>query len=365
MQAASDYKDIFGADNFYLELMDHGLPIERLVREGLLNIGRQLELRPIATNDSHYVTQDQADSHAALLCVQAGNTLNDPNRFKFDGDGYYLKSSGEMRQYWDGEVPGVPDNTLLIAERVESYEEVYSHKDRMPVFEVPEGYDQGTWLHAEVMKGLKWRFPDGPPDGYPERIEYELGVIIQKGFPAYFLVVADLIGYARSVGIRVGPGRGSATGPWSRGVDVELDTLGVEDEETYKLLSRGDTRSAGGSASRCCRRMSTSRLFGSPPSGTTSDSGWARCATSVATSSSRSSRRARRRGSTHVHRLPRQVRTRRLQQAGHRVADQGGRLRFARQHPALHGPGARGRGRSRGPAQAPAGHGPVRPGRLE
>jgi DNA polymerase-3 subunit alpha len=212
MQAASDYKDIFGGDNFFLELMDHGLPIERSVREGLLTIGKQLDLRPIATNDSHYVTQDQADSHAALLCVQAGKTLNDPNRFKFDGDGYYLKSSEEMRQYWDAEVPGAADNTLLIAERVESYKEVYSHKDRMPVFTVPDGYDQGTWLRAEVQKGLEWRFPDGPPEGYPERISYELDVIIQKGFPAYFLVVADLIGYARSVGIRVGPGRGSAAG---------------------------------------------------------------------------------------------------------------------------------------------------------
>jgi DNA polymerase III alpha subunit len=105
-----------------------------------------------------------------LLCVQAGKMLNDPNRFKFDGDGYHLKSSDEMRQYWDGEVPGASDNTLLIAERVQSYDEVYSHKDAMPVFEVPEGYDQGIWLRAEVMKGLKC-FPDGPPDGYPERIE--------------------------------------------------------------------------------------------------------------------------------------------------------------------------------------------------
>ncbi|MGC7103179.1 PHP domain-containing protein, partial [Amycolatopsis lurida] len=120
IQAASDYKDIFGPDNFFLELMDHGLPIERSVREGLLEIGRQLGLRPLATNDSHYVTRDQADTHSALLCVQAGKTLNDPNRFKFDGDGYYLKSAEEMRAYWDKEVPGAADSTLLIAERVQS-----------------------------------------------------------------------------------------------------------------------------------------------------------------------------------------------------------------------------------------------------
>ncbi|PXY27219.1 DNA polymerase III subunit alpha [Prauserella muralis] len=212
LKAAADYRDIFGQDNFFLELMDHGLPIERSVREGLLEIGRQLNLRPLATNDSHYVTKDQADSHSALLCVQSGKTLSDPNRFKFDGDGYYLKSAAEMREYWDSEVPGAADTTLLIAERVQSYEEVYAHRDRMPKFAVPQGHDEASWLHQEVMKGLEWRFPDGVPDGYVERAEFELGVIAQKGFPSYFLVVADLINYARSVGIRVGPGRGSAAG---------------------------------------------------------------------------------------------------------------------------------------------------------
>ncbi|MEV6911344.1 DNA polymerase III subunit alpha [Amycolatopsis sp. NPDC051071] len=213
IQAASDYKDIFGAENFFLELMDHGLPIERSVREGLLEIGKLLDLRPLATNDSHYVTKDQADTHSALLCVQAGKTLNDPNRFKFDGDGYYLKSAADMREYWDKEVPGAADSTLLIAERVESYKEVYTHKDRLPFFEVPDGYDQGTWLREEVARGLKWRYPEGVPDEYyNERIEIELDVIIGKGFPAYFLIVADLINYARKVGIRVGPGRGSAAG---------------------------------------------------------------------------------------------------------------------------------------------------------
>jgi DNA polymerase-3 subunit alpha len=212
LQAASDYRDIFGHENFFLELMDHGLPIERSVRDGLLTISKQLNLTPIATNDSHYVTKDQADDHAALLCVQSGKTLSDPNRFRFDGDGYYLKSAEEMRAYWDKEVPGAADSTLLIAERVESYEEIYSHVDRMPVFEVPAGETQASWLTKEVMRGLAWRFPDGVPDGYADRVEFELGVITQKGFPAYFLVVADLVTHARKVGIRVGPGRGSAAG---------------------------------------------------------------------------------------------------------------------------------------------------------
>ncbi len=138
IQAASDYKDIFGAGNFFLELMDHGLPIERSVREGLLEIAKLLDLQPLATNDSHYVTKDQADTHSALLCVQAGKTLNDPTRFKFDGDGYFLKTAEEMREYWDKEVPGAADATLMIAERVESYEEVFAHKDRLPKFVVPE-----------------------------------------------------------------------------------------------------------------------------------------------------------------------------------------------------------------------------------
>jgi DNA polymerase-3 subunit alpha len=212
LQAASDYRDIFGHDNFFLELMDHGLAIERSVRDGLLEIGRKLDLRPLATNDSHYVTREQADDHAALLCVQSGKTLSDPNRFKFDGDGYYLKSAEEMRAYWDKEVPGAADSTLLIAERVESYEEIYSHVDRMPMFDVPPGETQASWLQREVMEGLRRRFPDGLPEGYVERAQFELGVITQKGYPAYFLVVADLVNHAKEVGIRVGPGRGSAAG---------------------------------------------------------------------------------------------------------------------------------------------------------
>ncbi|MBB4908362.1 DNA polymerase III subunit alpha [Actinophytocola algeriensis] len=212
VQAAADYRDIFGAENFFLELMDHGLPIERSVREGLLAVGSKLGMEPLATNDSHYVTKDQAEAHAALLCVQSGKTLSDPNRFSFDGDGYYLKSAEEMRAYWDAEVPGAADTTLLVAERVESYAEVYTHSDRMPVFPVPDGHDEASWLHHEVTAGLAWRLPGGVPDAYRERAAYELDVIVQKGFPGYFLITADLMAHARRTGIRVGPGRGSAAG---------------------------------------------------------------------------------------------------------------------------------------------------------
>ena len=212
LQAAADYQDIFGAENFFLELMDHGLPIERSVREGLLDIGRKLQLRPLATNDSHYVTQNQADAHAALLCVQSGKTLDDPNRFKFDGDGYYLKSAAEMREYWDREVAGAADSTLLIAERIESYDEVFAEVNRMPRFPLAEGETEDLLLRREVEQYAPIRFPNGLPPEYQERIETELRVISQMGFPGYFLVVGDLVRWAKSQKIAVGPGRGSATG---------------------------------------------------------------------------------------------------------------------------------------------------------
>ncbi|MCB9408145.1 DNA polymerase III subunit alpha [Mycolicibacterium sp.] len=210
--SAAKWREIFGADNYFLELMDHGLSIERRVRDGLLEVGRKLGIPPLATNDCHYVTRDAAHNHEALLCVQTGKTLSDPNRFKFDGDGYYLKSAAEMRALWDGEIPGACDSTLLIAERVQSYDEVWTPRDRMPIFPVPEGHDQGSWLRHEVEAGLRRRFPAGVPPEYTERAGYEIDVICGKGFPAYFLIVADLINYARSIDIRVGPGRGSAAG---------------------------------------------------------------------------------------------------------------------------------------------------------
>ncbi|MGB7363918.1 MAG: DNA polymerase III subunit alpha [Rhodococcus sp. (in: high G+C Gram-positive bacteria)] len=212
LEAAAKWQEIWGPDNFFLELMDHGLSIERRVREGLIDIGKQLSIPPLATNDCHYVTKEASVNHEALLCIQTGKTLSDPTRFKFDGDGYYLKSADEMRALWDDEVPGACDSTLLIAERVQSYDEVWAHRDRMPIFPVPEGYTQGTWLRKEVTDGLHRRFPDGPTEEYLARADYEISVILEMGFPAYFLVVGDLINHAKDVGIRVGPGRGSAAG---------------------------------------------------------------------------------------------------------------------------------------------------------
>ncbi|HEU0191557.1 MAG TPA: DNA polymerase III subunit alpha [Mycobacterium sp.] len=215
LESAARWREIFGAENYFLELMDHGLSIERRVRDGLLEIARSLDIPPLVTNDCHYVTRDAAHNHEALLCVQTGKTLSDPNRFKFDGDGYYLKSAAEMRGTWDSEMPGACDTTLLIAERVESYAEVWAPRDRMPVFPVPDGHDPSSWLRHEVEAGLSRRFggdAQGVPDGYPQRAAYEMEVICAKGFPSYFLIVADLVSHARSVDIRVGPGRGSAAG---------------------------------------------------------------------------------------------------------------------------------------------------------
>ncbi|MCH7229545.1 DNA polymerase III subunit alpha [Glycomyces sp. L485] len=212
-QAASDYRDIFGADNYFLELMDHGNAIEQRVRDELYELGRKMGLPPLVTNDSHFVTEEQKDTHAALLCVQSGSTLDDPKRFKFDGQGYFLRSADQMYDVRNDEIwqEGCA-NTLLVAEQVESYDEIFTARDRMPTIEVPEGHDQGSWLRHEVEVGLKERFGGEVPAQYRERAELELDVIITAGYPSYFLVVADLISHARSIGIYVGPGRGSAAG---------------------------------------------------------------------------------------------------------------------------------------------------------
>ncbi|MDR7300553.1 DNA polymerase III subunit alpha [Haloactinomyces albus] len=212
LQAASDYRDIFGQENFFLELMDHGLRIEQFVREDLLKIGKELGLKPLATNDSHYVTADQAESHDALLCVQSGKTLNDEDRFQLNGSGYYLKSAQEMRDYWDAEVPGAADNTLLVADMIEPYEDVWSFQDRMPRVTVEHGKTERDALEEEVEHYLPSRFPDGVTEEYQERIKLEIDVLDTKGYCAYFLVVGDVTRWAKSQGIHVGPGRGSAAG---------------------------------------------------------------------------------------------------------------------------------------------------------
>lgn len=209
IQAASDFRDIFGKDNFYCEVMDHGLDIERNVQEDLHRLAKQLNLPFVATNDLHYTRQEDHTAHAALLCVQSGSTLTDPKRFKFDADNFYLRSAEEMYALF-GDIPGACENTLEIAERCNV--EFNTKANYMPNFPVPEGENEESWFVKEVEKGLHYRFPDGVPDKVRKQAEYEVGVITSMGFPGYFLVVADFINWAKRNGIRVGPGRGSGAG---------------------------------------------------------------------------------------------------------------------------------------------------------
>ena len=207
--AAAEFQDIFGKENYFAEIMDHGLSIERRVMTDLIRLAKDLDIPLVATNDSHYTHQHEADAHEALLCVQSGSTLDDPNRFKFDGDGYYIKTAAEMRQLFRDH-PEACDNTLLIAERCEV--EFNTSANYMPRFPVPQGETEDSWLIKEVEAGLHYRYPDGIPDKVRKQAEYETGIILQMGFPGYFLVVADFINWAKDNGIRVGPGRGSGAG---------------------------------------------------------------------------------------------------------------------------------------------------------
>ncbi|WP_407358127.1 DNA polymerase III subunit alpha [Microbacterium sp. LTA6] len=207
--AAAEFQDLFGKENYFAEIMDHGLSIERRIMTDLLKIAKDLSIPLVGTNDLHYTHQHDATSHAALLCVQSGSTLDDPNRFKFDGDGYYVKSAAEMRQIFRDN-PEACDSTLLIAERCEV--EFNTSANYMPNFPVPQGETEESWFIKEVEQGLQMRYPHGIPDDVRKRAEYESGVITQMGFPGYFLVVADFINWAKKNGIRVGPGRGSGAG---------------------------------------------------------------------------------------------------------------------------------------------------------
>jgi DNA polymerase III subunit alpha len=209
-ESAAEFRDIFGAGNYYMELMDHGLDIETRVRADLLKLAKDLQLPLVATNDLHYVNSADAEAHDVLLCVSSGSNKDTPNRFQFNGDGYYLKSPEEMRTLF-AELPEACDNTLAIAERCHtSFTE--GSGTFMPKFEVPAGETESSWFIKEVDRGLQVRYRGDVPEYAVTQAAFEEKVIVDKGYAGYFLVVADFINWAKNNGIRVGPGRGSGAG---------------------------------------------------------------------------------------------------------------------------------------------------------
>src|SRR3954469_5026402 len=208
-QIAGRLQDIFGRDSLFVELQDHGIPEQHRTNPKLMEIARAIDAPVLATNDSHYTHQGDSMAHDALLCVQTNAKIHEENRFKFHGDQHYLKSAGEMRSLFS-EVPEACDSTLWIAESADV--ELEFGNPVLPSFPVPEGHTEKSYLRELTMEGAKDRYGHSPSAVVLERLEHELNVIESMGFSAYFLIVWDIVHYAKSQGIRVGPGRGSAAG---------------------------------------------------------------------------------------------------------------------------------------------------------
>ena len=219
LASAGRLQDIFGKESLFVELQNHGIAEQEKTNPSLIEIARAIGAPLLATNDSHYCRRSDAEGHDALLCVQTGATIDDPKRFKFNGQEHYLKSAAEMRSLF-AELPEACDNTLLIAERAEV--EIELGKPTLPRFPLPGdfaedafgSYEAGAaaYLRHLAYGGAAERYGATLPPEVTERLDFELGVISEMGFPAYFLVVWDLIRHARENKIRVGPGRGSAAG---------------------------------------------------------------------------------------------------------------------------------------------------------
>ncbi len=211
LAAAGEYQDIFGKENFFIEIQDHGIDAQHRIMDDLRSISSATGAPLLAANDAHYTFADEAEAHDVLLCIQTGATRDEPGRFKFNGQGFYLKSAEEMRTLFPSErFPGACDNTLWIAERANV--NLDFGNILLPTFPVPEGSTEASFLRDLVMEGARARYGDHLSEEVLERINYELSVIEEMGFPAYFLIVWDLIRYANEQRIRVGPGRGSAAG---------------------------------------------------------------------------------------------------------------------------------------------------------
>ncbi|MCD7843082.1 MAG: DNA polymerase III subunit alpha, partial [Clostridiales bacterium] len=201
-------RDIMGEENYYLELQDHGIPKQAAGNEGSLRLDQETGIPLAATNDAHYLTQEDSQAQDVLMCIQMGKTVEDPNRLRFETDQFYIKSEAEMSALFP-DYPEALENTAKIAERC-NMEFEFGHY-HLPAFHYPEGYD-GESLFAKLCnEGYARRYPTDPP-GYRERLNYEMQMISQLGFVDYFLIVADFVGYAKSQDIPVGPGRGSAAG---------------------------------------------------------------------------------------------------------------------------------------------------------
>ena len=207
-KSALRYEEIFGKGNFFLELQDHGIPAQRLVNQGLMRLSRELSMELVATNDSHYIYADDAQAHDILLCIQTGKKVTDENRMRYEGGQYYLKSEEEMRSLFPY-APQALENTAKIAARCNV--EIEFGVTKLPKFQVPEGETSWSYLNRLCLEGLNRRYPQD--DGtLKARLDYELDVIHTMGYVDYFLIVWDFIHFARSQGIPVGPGRGSAAG---------------------------------------------------------------------------------------------------------------------------------------------------------
>ncbi len=206
-EVARWYKDLMGED-FYLEIQDHGLPEQKKINPTLLKMGKDLDIKVVATNDVHYLKEDDHIAHDILLCIQTATNLDDPKRMRFSSDQFYFKSPQEMFEVF-GEIPEVLTNTKEIAEKCNL--EFEFGKFHFPHFEVPEGYTVNTYFKKLAEDGLKKRYKEITPE-IRERFEYELDIISKMGYEAYFLIVQDFINYAKDKGIPVGPGRGSAAG---------------------------------------------------------------------------------------------------------------------------------------------------------
>ena len=207
--AANKMRDIFGENNFFLELQDHGIRQQTQVNTSLIRLSRELGIPMVVTNDVHYIREEDAVPHDLLLCIQTGKKVSDQDRMRYEGGQYYLKSEEEMQKVFPYAREAM-DNTHKIAERCNV--EIVFGEQKVPKFDVPEGYDAFSYLKELCETGLVKRYGDPPPQELQERLSYELSTIKNMGYVDYFLIVWDFIRFAKSQGIAVGPGRGSAAG---------------------------------------------------------------------------------------------------------------------------------------------------------